>query len=93
MSIKEDVEKVQSKIEHIEAQNFASELLHDSKIANKRIFLALIIILFMWFTTIGYLIYVLNDMGTTETTNTQEITDIDTIENSSIINGGSNGEN
>ena len=92
MSIKEDVEKVQNKIEHIEAQNFASELLHDSKIANKRIFLALIIILFMWFTTIGYLIYVLNDIGT-ETTNTQEITDIDTIENSSIINGGNNGEN
>lgn len=92
MSIKEDVEKVQNKIEHIEAQNFASELLHDSKIANKRIFLALIIILFMWFATIGYLIYVLNDIGT-ETTNTQEITDIDTIENSSIINGGNNGEN
>ena len=50
----------------------------------------------MWFVTIGYLVYVLNDIGieetTTETT-TQEITDVDTIENSNIVTGDINGEN
>ena len=41
----------------------------------------------MWFATIGYLVYILNDVGTIEEISTQEIEDVDTIENSNIING------
>jgi hypothetical protein len=44
----------------------------------------------MWFITIGYLVYVLNDIGIE--TSTQEIQDIDTIENSNITNGDNYGE-
>ena len=71
-------------------QSFAMELLQDYKKANKRLFIIIIIILIMWFCTIGYLIYILNDIGTIETK--QEIEDVDKIENSNITNGDMYGE-
>ena len=71
-------------------QSLAMELLSDLKKTNKRQFIIIIIILVMWFLTIGYLVYILNDIGTVETT--QEIQDVDTIENSSITNGDLYGE-
>ena len=69
--------------------SFAMEILDDYKKANKRMFGIIITILIMWFLTIGYLVYLLNDIGTEEIveTNTQEITDVDTIGNTSITNG------
>jgi flagellar basal body-associated protein FliL len=73
-------------------KSFAMELLQDYKKANKRLFIIIIIILAMWFCTIGYLIYILNDIGTIETTSKQEIKDADTIENSNVTNGDMYGE-
>lgn len=64
----------------------ASEILSDYKKANKRQFIIILIILVMWFCTIGYLIYVLNDIGTIETTS-QSIEGVETIENSNVNNG------
>lgn len=74
----------------MEEQSFALDLLRDYKKQNKRQFIIILIILVMWFCTIGYLVYILNDIGTVETT--QEITDVDTIENSNITNGDNYGE-
>jgi len=71
-------------------KGLALELLNDYKRANKRQFIIIIIILVMWFLTIGYLVYTLNDIGTVETT-TQEISDVDSIDNSNIANGDING--
>ena len=45
----------------------------------------------MWFLTIGYLVYVLNDVGTIETT--QEISDVETIGGNVVNNGDMYGEN
>ena len=73
MSIKEDIEKVQQKVNVIEEQSFALDLLRDYKKQNKRQFIVILVILSMWFITIGYLVYVLNDIGTIETTTTQEV--------------------
>lgn len=67
-------------------QSLAMELLQDFKKANKRMFILLLVVLIMWFGTGCYLIYVLNDIS--EITNEQEIVDVETIENSSIVNGG-----
>lgn len=67
MSIKEDIEKVQKKVNVIEEQSFALDLLRDYKKQNKRQFIVILVILSMWFITIGYLVYVLNDIGTIET--------------------------
>lgn len=63
----------------------ALELLSDYKKANKRQFIIIIVILIMWFLTIGYLVYVLNDIGTIETS-TQEITDVESFDNTNIAN-------
>lgn len=90
MGIRDDIKKVEEKVENVEAQSFAMELLQDYKKANKRLFIIIIIILTMWFGTIGYLIYILNDIGTIETK--QEIEDVDKIENSNITNGDMYGE-
>lgn len=72
----------------MENKSFAMEVLTDYKNANKRQFVIIIVILLMWFATIGYLVHILNQIGTIEeTTSEQEISDIDTINNSVIENG------
>lgn len=92
MGFREDIMAVQKEIQEVKEQSFAMELLNDYKKANKRQFIIIITILAMWFLTIGYLVYILNDIGTIEETSTQEISDIDTIEDTNIINGDSYGE-
>lgn len=84
MSLKDDVEKLNEKVEQT---SFAYELLSDMKKQNKRLFIIILVILSMWFATIGYLVYILNDIGTIEETTTQEISDIETI-NGSVVNKG-----
>lgn len=86
MGLKDDIEKVEDKINKIEQNSFALELLKDYKKANKRQFIIILVILGMWFLTIGYLVYLLNDIDYVDET-TQEINDIESIENSDIVNG------
>lgn len=74
----------------MENDSFAMELIKDYKKQNKRQFIIILVILTMWLATIGYLVYLLNDIGvetTTTETYTQEITDVETIKNSTINNG------
>ena len=71
----------------MEEQSLAMELIKDYKKQNKRLFIIILIVLFMWLATIGYLVYILNDIGVIEETTTQEITDFDTI-NGDIVNKG-----
>ena len=80
MSIKEDVEKLDRKVEQT---SFAYELLSDMKKQNKRLFIIILVILSMWFLTIAYLVYTLNDIGTIEESSI-EIQDVETIDNSHI---------
>lgn len=85
MSLREDIEKVQKKVEET---SFAMDLLKDYKTQNKRQFIIILVILGMWFATIGYLVYVLNDIGTLEET-TQEVTqESDNGNNNFIGNDG-----
>lgn len=74
----------------MEEKSLAMELISDYKRANKRLFIIVLVILSMWFATIGYLVYLLNDIGTIETT--QEFQDVEKIENSNISNGDMYGE-
>ena len=67
-------------------QSLAMELLQDYKKANKRMFIIIIIILTMWFATIGYLVYILNDIGTIETT-TQQVEQENEEGNNNFIGG------
>ena len=85
MGLKEEVLEMKKEVQEIQEQSFAMELLKDQKKQNKRQFIIILVILGMWFATIGYLLYVLNDIGT-ETT-TQEVTDIDSV-GGNIVNKG-----
>lgn len=94
MSIKSDKEEIHSikqEVHELQEQSLALELLKDYKKQNKRQFIIILVILGMWFATIGYLVYILNDIGT-ETT-TQEITDFDTINGNIVNKGDIDGEN
>ena len=89
MGVREDLKEAKEEIQELKGQRLAMELLKDYKKANKRLYIILIVVLCMWFITIGYLVYILNDISSVETT--QEISDVDTIENSSVANGDING--
>lgn len=84
--LRDDIMAVKKEVNELREKGFALELLSDFKRQNKRQFIIILVILGLWFLTIGYLVYVLNDIGTIETS-TQEIEDVETINNSSIHNG------
>ena len=92
MGLKEEVLEMKKEVQEVKEQSLALDILQDYKKANKRQFIIILVILTMWFITIGYLVYTLNDIGTTETTTSQEIEDVNTIENSNITNGDIYGE-
>ena len=75
MDIKHDIEEIKH-------DSWAMEILKDYKSANKRMFVILLITLIMWFVTIGYLVFVLNDISYTE--ETIDIQEVEQIEGSNI---------
>ena len=83
MSIKEDIEKVENKMKKLEEESFAMELIRGCKQTNKRLFIIILVILGMWFATIGYLVWLLNDIEYVDTKSI-EIEDVEQIDNSHI---------
>jgi hypothetical protein len=69
-SDKEEIEDIKHQVEEIQEESLALELIKDYKKQSKRQFIIILVILGMWFATIGYLVYVLNDIGV-ETTTTE----------------------
>ena len=63
MGLKDEIEDMKKEVKDIQEHSFAMELLHDARKTNKRQFIIILVILGMWFATIGYLIYILNDIG------------------------------
>lgn len=94
MSLKDDkkeINNIKHEVHELQEQSLALELLKDYKKQNKRQFIVILVILGMWFSTIGYLVYILNDIGT-ETTTTTETYDMDTENgNNNYIGGDNNG--
>lgn len=86
MSIKDDVTEMRKELEDVKQDNFALSILSDYKRQNKRLFIIWIITFLALIGVTCYTIYLLNDIGIIETT--QTIDDIDTIENSNINNNG-----
>ena len=81
--INKNVNAINDNLIQIQKNSGALDLLKSTKSDNKRIFVILIIVLVMWFLTIGYLVYVLNDIGIVEES-TIEIDEVETIDNSHI---------
>jgi capsular polysaccharide biosynthesis protein len=65
----------------------ATEMLHILKVQNKRLFIVWIITFIVFISLLGYVIYLLNDIGTIETTTEVEQSD---AENNNFI--GNNGD-
>ena len=73
--IEKNANKIEGNREKIQKNSYALDILKDYKNENKRLFIIIILIVIMWFLTIGYLVYILNDIGTIdETTITQDNT-------------------
>lgn len=68
--INSNADRINNNLERIEKNSYALDILKDYKEDSKRLFVILIIILCMWFATLGYLVYILNDVGTIEETTT-----------------------
>lgn len=87
--VEKDVDEVKHDIEEIRGQSFAIEILKDYKRQNKRLFIVWLITFVSFLGLLTYTIYLLNDIEVVETDEyTQEITDFESIDNSTIVNGG-----
>lgn len=73
--MRDEIMEVKKELEEVKEKSFALELLQDQRKANKRLFIIWII---TFLTLIGvsiYTIYLLNDIGTIETTEVKQDND------------------
>lgn len=84
MGLKEEVIELEKEVEEIQEHSFAMELLKDQKKQNKRQFIIILVILGMFTCLLGYTIYLLNDFGVSTETDTIDIDNVETIDNSHI---------
>lgn len=95
MGIKDDLQEAKEEIQELKEQSLAMELLKDYKRTNKRLFIIILVILTMWFITIGIFIYYINTTGYEITTETAETSDngnacVGNNCNNGVINGKGN---
>lgn len=83
---------MKKEVQAVREQSLAMEMLKDYKKTNKRLFIIILTMLLMWFATIVYLVYILNDIGYEEvTTESYDVTqDSGDNGNNNFINGKSN---
>lgn len=88
--MKEDLENMKKELKQVKQDSFALELLKDYKKMNKRLFVIWIITFLAFLGLLTYTIYLTSDINTIEETSeyTQEITDFESINDSTITNGG-----
>lgn len=74
MTLREDFEDLQKKAQDVE-NSLAMEILHDYKLVNRRMFVIIVLLILSLLTSIGYTIYLLNDMASVETVDVQQAND------------------
>lgn len=84
MGLKEDLTEIKKEVQEVQEHSFAMELLKDQKKQNKRQFIIILVILGMFTCLLGYTIYLLNDFGVSTETDTIDIDNVETIDNSHI---------
>lgn len=96
MNFEDKLNKIEKKVEKVKNENesIALSLIRDYKKQNKRLFIVIIILCIMLISLGIYTIWLLNDIGyeeiteTTTTEYTQDIDDVGDITESNIVNGG-----
>ena len=88
-NFREEVVKMKNevKIAQEEQRSFAMQFVDTLKVQNKRLFICWLITFLAFIGLLGYTIWLYNDIVVETSEYTQEITDIETIENSTIKNG------
>ena len=89
MGMREDIMAVRKDLEEVKNESFVSEILKDYKKANKRQFIIILVLLGMFTALLGYTIYLLNDIGTINTTETYDMNTENG--NNNFIGGDNNG--
>ena len=89
LDLRGEVEKMKEDLKEVEKeqQSFAMEFVHTLKLQNKRLFICWLVTFIAFIGLLGYTIWLYNDITVETSEYTQEITDIETIENSTIKNG------
>ena len=90
--INDNEQKIINNEAKIHKNSIALDILKDYKKQNKRLLIIWLITFIAFICLLGYTIWLLNDVGSYEETRSQEIYDVESIENSDIINGDNNGE-
>lgn len=70
--LRDDVMAVKKEVKELKEKSFALEILKDYKKSNKRLFAIILVILSMWFATIGAFIYYINTVDYEEITETAD---------------------
>lgn len=83
---------VKEQLEEIKEQTFAMELLHDQRKQNKRQFIVILVILTMWFASIGLFIYYINTTGYEVVTESTEVENESGNANACVGDKCNNGE-
>lgn len=63
MGLKDDIIDMKEEVKAVRNQSLAMELLSDYKKTNKRQFIIIIVLLILWFSSIGLFIYYINTTG------------------------------
>lgn len=84
MNLKEEVLELEKELKEIQEESFATQILKDYKKQNKRQFIIILVILGMFTCLLCYTIYLLNDFGVSTETDTIDIDNVETIDNSHI---------
>lgn len=84
MGLKEDLTEIKKEVQEVQEHSFAMELLKDQKKQNKRQFIIILVILGMFTCLLGYTIYLLNNFGVSTETETIDIDNVETNDNSHI---------
>ena len=84
MGLREEIEDMKKEVKEIEEESLAMSLLADYKSQHKTQFIIILVILGMFACLLGYTIYLLNVIGVSTETDTIDIDNVETIDNSHI---------
>ena len=89
MNYSKEVGDMKKEVENIKSENqsFAMQFVETLKIQNKRLFICWLVTFIAFIGLLAYTIWLLNDVETETTEVTQQIEDVDTVQNSIIRNG------
>lgn len=92
--MREDIENMKKEVQEMKDESDLFRILKLEDRKNKRLCWIIILLIILLVISVCYNLYLHNDIGTTTTTETyeQEITDFESINNSSIINAGNSWE-